>query len=143
MSHLKTLSVASTLFVLLILAFAGYVNAQDPTDTPTATTTITTAEPFAVVGVGTLFVLFGLLVFLLLCLAVIRGSVTLSVLSAVCWFTFAATLFIVSDAESVFVGVFSWISMMLGITMMIFAVWKAANLLQNASEGKKLDQGVM
>jgi len=120
----KMFSVGSIclLFALLLFGcFVGGVNAQDPTPTPSLSATV---DVGGIVGVGSLFLLFGVLVLVVWVLAVVRGSVGMCALSSGLWIAFGFGLMIVGEPGNGFVVGFTYISFLLGIVMAVSMFWE-------------------
>jgi len=84
-----------------------------------------------------IFLVFACLVILVWFLALSRGTMGMCLLSAVCWFGFAAVLFIVGDVSSGFVQGFSWLSTLLGVIMVVLTFYHGFGLYTAAAKNRE------
>lgn len=84
-----------------------------------------------------MFALFFAVVLIVWVLAIARQTVGMSILSAVCWFSFALALFILGDTESAFTLGFAILAVLLCIIMFVLAFYQAFNLLKEAAAEKQ------
>jgi hypothetical protein len=141
MVHSKTLSVAAVsmliLFVLIYL-FTGSVYAQDPTSSTFAQSDVDVLSGF--VSVGSLFLLFGVLVLVVWTLAIVRSSVGMCAISSGLWVAFGFGLMVVGEPGNGFVVGFTFISFMLGVVMVVSMFYEIAMMVKG--RGKNVDDGV-
>jgi hypothetical protein len=86
-----------------------------------------------VVGNGSLFFVFAVLVLVVWVLALIRGSVGFYALSSGLWVLFGFVLQVVGEPGSGFVAGFTIVSFLLGVVMAVLCVVEAARLVKSRS----------
>lgn len=89
------------------------------------------------IGEEVMFIIFFIVVMVIWLLAVMRRAVGMTLLSALCWFSFAISLFIFGDPEASFTVGFAVLATLLAIIMFIIAIYQAFQLLKEQAEERQ------
>lgn len=89
------------------------------------------------VGEEAMFIVFFIVVLIIWLLAIIRRSVGMTLLSGICWFSFAISLFIFGDPDAGFTLGFAILAVLLAIIMFVLAIYQAFVLLGEQAAEKQ------
>lgn len=126
--HLKTISANSKFLFALLMFFClsglAVVSAQEST------------EP-AALAPGYMLILFFILVVIIWVLALLRKTVGMSLLSGLSWFALMYALFIAGDTSNGLTVGFSIVCTLLGVIMVMLAIYQGFELLRQEAEAKQ------